>query len=207
MRNSRPITKRFAYVGLSCLALPMASCTPQAGAVLTSPTSDFGANGVIVPRAIQVGFVNNTPFRAIFSFGSYDPLDKETVPTNSGQIRLEGNTSSAQIAQPCRKAFSVGDPELIRLIDENKRNPALTITDERAVIDGINFSGAPAGDPLAAEPTEGTALGRVVQNGLDFTCERVDILDVTGTGLLLFTFEEDATAPGGFRIDFQFVTP
>ena len=44
-------------------------------------------------------------------------------------------------------------------------------------------------------------------SGVDFTCARTDIRETTGTGLLLFTFVEDAAAPGGFRIDFSFVSP
>jgi hypothetical protein len=95
--------------------------------------------------------------------------------------------------------------ELIRLLNENSRNPAINITDERALITGVNFSTAPLGDPLEAEPTEGTSLGREVLLGVDFTCDRNSIADQTGTGLLIFTFEDDAGAPGGFRIDYQFV--
>jgi len=60
---------------------------------------------------------------------------------------------------------------------------------------GSNFSGAPLGDPLEAAATEGTSQGLTLQAGVDFNCE----------GLVLLTFEQDATAPGGFRIDFTFV--
>src|SRR5437899_3328664 len=89
------------------------SCTPAALNNLNPPTVDFTApTGLPVPRTIQVGFINNTPFRAIFTFGAYDPLDKDTLPTGFGQARLEGNTASAQQPQPCRKVFSVGDDEL-----------------------------------------------------------------------------------------------
>lgn len=203
-RNGRIRTLTLAgtiAVGLSV------SCNIAALNNITAPSTDFGPGGQLVPRAIQIGFVNNTNARAIFSFGSYDALDQETVPTNSGQLRLEANSSSAQIAQPCRRVFSVGGAELIRLLNENQSNPSINITDPRAVVDGVNFSTAPLGDPLEAEPTEGTSLGREVLLGVDFTCSRTNILDTTGTGLLIFTFEEDAGAPGGFRIDFQFVEP
>ena len=87
---------------------------------------------------------------------------------------------------------------------ENRQSPLINITDERALVTGVNFSSAPAGDPLAAEPTEGTAEPKDVLNGVDFTCIRTDIRQTTGTGLLIFTFEQDASAPGGFRIDFSF---
>ncbi|MFQ5501924.1 MAG: hypothetical protein ACE5EQ_06435 [Phycisphaerae bacterium] len=207
MNKRRPIISPLTSVILLLLVGPIASCTTGVPATLTAATSDFGAGGQLVPRAIQVAFINNTNFRAIFSFGSYNPLNQDTLPTNSQQLRLEGNTASPQIAQPCRRVFSVGGDELIRLIKENERDPAINVTDPRALVRGVNFSAAPLGDPLEAEPTEGTALGMVRNVGIDFTCDRSDIRDVTGSGLLIFTFEQDPAAPGGFRIDYQFVMP
>lgn len=184
-----------------------ASCNAISLGGLTSPTSDFGILGQPTERTIRVGFVNNTPFRAIFTFGAYNQLDEDSFPTGAQQLRVEGNTSSAQFNQPCRRTFSVGGAELVRLIKENRNSPLINITDELALVDGVNFSAAPANDPLAAEPTEGTALGREVLVGVDFTCARNDIRQTTGTGLLVFTFEQDAAAPGGFRIDYQFFEP
>ncbi len=173
-----------------------------------APAGVFVAGAVEpAPSAIQVGFVNNTPHRAIFTYGAYDQFDQETIPTAFGQLRLEGNTASAQVAQPCRKTFSVGGDELVRLINANENDPNITITDPRALVRGIYFSSAPLGDPLEAEPTEGTAEGQVILNGVDFDCRRTDIHATSGSGLLLFTFEQDATAPGGFRIDYTFVSP
>lgn len=196
-------TTRFMLIALASI-----SCTPNALQNINAPTADFvGPSGSPTPRALQVGFINNTPFRAIFTFGAYDQLDKDTLPTGFGQIRLEGNTSSPQQVQPCRKTFSLGGDELIQMIDTNRNDPSINITDERALVRGVNFSGAALGDPLEAEPTEGTAEPRLVLNGIDFTCLRTDIRQTTGTGLLLFTFEQDATAPGGFRIDYSFMEP
>jgi hypothetical protein len=186
----------------------LASCTTTALFSNLAPTANFVSPlGQPSPRTILVGFINDTPFRAIFTFGSYAPLDNETVPTNFGQLRLEGNTASAQIAQPCNKAFSVGGAELIRLIEENRNLPVIDniLNDEEALVTGVNFSGAALGDPLEAFPTEGTAEGAVRLAGIDFTCERTDIRQPIGTGLLIFTFVQDAMAPGGFRIDYSFV--
>lgn len=191
--SKRVAARPYALAAIAIgLAASMSSCTPSILLNLTLPTSSFSpGSGAPVPRAIQVGFINNTAFRAIFTFGAYDPLDQDTSPTNFSQLRLEGNSSSAQLNQPCRKALSVGGEELIRLIGANN----LTVNDARALIDGVNFSGAPLGDPLEAAPTEGTAQGRVLQGGVEYNCE----------GLALFTFEQDAAAPGGFRVDFTFV--
>lgn len=206
-REQRPIIRTFVIL-LSCgVVPPLATCTPDALGPLASPTADFAPGGQIVERALLVGFVNNTNFRAIFTFGGYNPLDKDTIPTNFGQLRLEGNTSSAQVAQPCRAAFSVGGDELIRLVNLHESNPNITVTDARALVRGVYFSGAPLGDPLEAEPTEGTAAGSVRTLGVDYTCNRPDIADPVGTGLLIYTFEQDAAAPGGFRIDYSFFQP
>lgn len=180
------------------------SCQTNVVANLTAPSIDFGPNGQLIQRAVRVEFVNNTNFRAIFTVGAYDPLDKETLPTGFSQIRLEANSVSTTVNQPCRRIISVGGAELIRLIKENRNSPSLNITDERALVTGVNFSGAPLGDPLEAEPTEGTALESIKSNGVDFNCVRTDIRQTTGTGLIVFTFEEDAAAPGGFRTDYQF---
>lgn len=190
------------------LATAAASCSPTALPANFAATANFvPPAGQLAPRTIQVGFINNTPFRAIFTFGAYDPNDNQTVPVNFGQLRLEGNSASAQIAQPCQKAFAVGGSELIRLIELNRNSPQINITDEEALVTGVNFSGAPLGDPLEAAPTEGAADGLVRLAGVDFTCQRTDIRQATGTGLLIFTFEQDPASPGGFRIDYTFIAP
>lgn len=168
------------------------TCTPSAFLNLTASTSNLvGPLGLPTPKRLDLVFINNTPFRAIFTFGGYDPLDQNTLPLGFGQLRLEGNSTSASLVQNCRKTFSVGGEELIRLIE----NSPLNVNDPRALVDGVNFSGAPSGDPLAAVATEGTAEGLVLRAGVDFECET----------LVIFTFEQDAAAPGGFRIDFQVI--
>lgn len=207
--SKRPLNKP-VLIGLFLTACALAhSCATESALFGNlAATSSFSApSGALANRAMQVGFINNTPFRAIFTFGAYNPLDEETIPSSFGQLRLEGNSSSPQAAQPCRKTFAVGGEELVRLIELNRENPGINITDERALVRGVNFSSAPLGDPLEAEPTEGTAQQLVVTAGNDFTCERTDIRQTIGTGLLLFTFEQDAAAPGGFRIDFTFIAP
>lgn len=207
MFSQRPISLA-ALIALPAMLLATGSCSTNALFNLPAARSDFAVGtGLPTVRVIRVGFINNTPYRAIFTYGAYDTYDQESLPTGSAQLRLEGQTSSAQINQPCRQAFSVGGETLIRLIRQNEANSSISVTDPDALVTGVNFSSAPLGDPLAAEPTEGTADPSVVLSGVDFTCERTDIRDRTGTGLLLFTFEQDAASPGGFRIDFSFVAP
>ncbi len=208
MKRKRPISLNLVSVVLAATTVFFASCTANSVLNLAAPAGVFVAGSVEpVPSAIQVGFVNNTPHRAIFTYGAYDQFDQETIPTGFGQLRLEGNTASAQVAQPCRMTFSVGGDELVRLINANENDSAISINDPRALVRGIYFSSAPLGDPLEAEPTEGTAEGAVVLNGVDFDCRRDNIHAASGSGLLLFTFVQDASAPGGFRIDYSFVSP
>lgn len=199
--------RRVGTVAAACTVVGLLACTPNSLFNNLAARSDFGANGTPVPRAIQVGFINNTPFRAIFTAGGYDQLSNDALPTNFVQLRLEGNSTTAQIPQPCRGTYSVGGAELVRRIELNRNSPNINITDNAALITGVNFSAAPLGDPLEAEPTEGTAVGRESLVGVDFTCQRTDIRQNTGTGLILYTFEQDAMAPGGFRIDFTFIAP
>ena len=192
---------------LFTFAAMLASCSSTALFNLTAANRDFGPNGQPTPRTLSVGFINNTPFRAIFTFGGYDQLNEDGLPLNFGQLRLEGNTTSNTVSQPCRKTFSVGGDELIRLIEVNIDNPLIVVTDQQALVRGVNFSSAPANSPLAASPTEGTAEGVALLAGIDYACIRPSTDDPTGTGLLLITFEQDAMAPGGFRVDSSFLPP
>jgi hypothetical protein len=173
-------------VSVAAFALPLtalvSSCTPSAFLNLT----------VTRRNNIQIGFINNTPFRANFTFGGYDVLDSATVPI-FGQLRVNANSTAATQTQACRRTFSLGGAELIRLITVQN----LTVNDQPVLHTDVYFSSAPANDPLAAAPTEGTANAMVLQDGVDFLCQ----------GVLTFAFEQDAAAPGGFRVDYIFIKP
>lgn len=167
---------------LSGLVLSSATCTPSAW-----------LNAVSVRRGnIQIGLINNTPFRVNFTFGGYDPLDQTTVPVFS-QLRIEANTAAATQTQACRRVFSIGGAELTRLIEFQN----LTVNDMPVLHEDLYFSSAPVGDPLAAAPTEGTAVQQNLEVGVDYLC----------SGLLVFTFVQDAAQPGGFRVDYFFLNP
>lgn len=139
---------------------------------------------------VLIGFVNNTAARAVFTFGGYEPLNETTDPT-FGQLRLEAGTSSAQITQVCRRTFSIGGADLIRLVQSSGQS----INDTKALVNGVNFSTAPTTDPLGTEPTAGKAAALTLLQGDDYLC----------AGLLLFSFDADPSAAGGFRITYRFI--
>lgn len=171
-----------AWAVLLCL---ISSCTPTAFLNLTATRRGN----------ITIGLINNTPFRANLTFGGYDPLDQTTIPVFT-QIRIEGNTTAPTQTQQCRRVFSLGGAELIRLVTL-QRSGTSPINDAAVLHQDIFFSSAPANDPLAAAPTEGTAQQRVLLDGVDYLCG----------GVLTFAFVQDAGSPGGFRMDYTFVRP
>lgn len=140
---------------------------------------------------ISVLFINNTSFRASFSFGSFDSLDRQPPGAVAfQQLQVDANTSAAPVTLPCRRDVAIGTQELLdRAVDTN------AIAGENFNRDlflvGVAFSSAPAGTPGNGLPTDGTAREINTRLGVDYSCE----------DQLIFTFEQDDSAPGGFRID------
>lgn len=168
------------------------------GALLASAScnGDFAANMTEeIAGNITVSFINNTDFRASFSFGTWDSLDR-TIPSpgavNFQQLRLENNQTSAPLTLQCRRNFAIGTNELLQRVIDTDGTDAANF-DADAFVTVVNFSSAPATSNAAALPTEGTARGREELVGVTYKCG----------DQLIFTFEEDLAAPGGFRIDFQ----
>lgn len=160
---------------------------------------------------VTVGVINATPYRAIFTIGSYDNLDEKTIPVPStallesqandttglgtGSVRTASiNVNSfTPVTAVCRRAISIGAPEMIKLINDNKAiysNAQVNMKlDERALITGVNFSDAALDSPDVANPTRGTAAPLTLLQGEDFPCGSYVIIRLV----------EDATAPGGFK--------
>ena len=141
---------------------------------------------------ITVTFINETPYRASFTFGTWDALDRSPPgPISFGQDRLEG-MDSAQATQLCARNFAVGTQDMYDRIVEAAD---LTEIDVDAFDTVVHFSDAAAGSNLEAVATVGTALGIEKLLGIDFTCG----------DQLIFTFVQDPDAVGGFRIDYAVV--
>ena len=178
-------------VGLVCV-LVLFACTPAA---YLNNTVSLGGSTPGGRGSIQVGFINETPYRAIFTYGTYDPqnLDQDgsvSFTPGVGQFfvdadaanRLEGNSSSDVVTFDCGRALSLGGDQLIALIVENDLDGGL---DPTALQPGIAFSGKPIDDPEGDQPTAGTAAAVVTLQGAEYQCE----------SLLIYTFKLDAGRP------------
>jgi hypothetical protein len=142
---------------------------------------------------IRVRFINATRYRAAFSFGTYDPLDRLANVGPAQQLRLENNSTSREFEITCRRSFVIGTEAFIQRAIAAGQDLLTEDFDADAFTSYISFSSAEADSPAAALPTRGTAEGVERLLGVDFSCE----------DLLIFTFVESADAPGGFRVDFQ----
>jgi hypothetical protein len=157
-------------------------------------TGDFLSN-LIEERSgnISVIIINNTPYRASFTIGAYDALALNPVTApDLDQRRVEAMTSTAPFNLNCVRNVAIGTAELVERVIETEGDLANGF-DQDAFSEFVNFSSAPIDDEAAALPTIGTADGLEVFLGVDFACG----------DQLIFTFQEDATAPGGFRIDYS----
>ncbi|MBI5864012.1 MAG: hypothetical protein HZB38_05815 [Planctomycetes bacterium] len=140
-------------------------------------------------------FINNTAFRASFSFGAFDSLDRNPPGAITfQQLQLEAGTTSATSTLPCRRDVAIGTAEMLqRALDTNATN--LGGFNRDIFVEGVAFSSAPAGTVGSGVATDGTAKGIDAKLGVDYSCG----------DQLIFTFEEDATASGGFRIVFSVI--
>ncbi len=151
---------------------------------------------------IGVLFINNTPHRAVFTFGSFDQTDQFSEPDfkqlglDDPGVTLDGNSSSAILSIECARVFSIGSPSLLRLIEENL--PDVTLDDD-AFLEGVEFFSVPPEDgdgPETAEPvSEGVAPPFEALLGVDFPCN----------ALLIIRFEFDDVGPDPFRTDFELI--
>ncbi len=156
---------------------------------------------------IQVEFENRTPFRAIFTYGTFDNTDERTTPAFlqfSADSRfippgtpatLEGLAEEGPIDLPCARVFSVGSRSLINLIAKNP-GPTPEVIDESGLLDGAGFSDGELGTPGESDPDQGFAAGFEARIGVDFECG--DLLSVS-----LDFNDQDAN---NFRVELQ-VTP
>lgn len=172
---------RWAIGGL----LGLSALVP-AGCNLNNLTEERNGN-------ITVQFINNTSARAIYTLGSYEPLELNPPGVvTMVQQRLEANQTSTAATVPCVGTFAIGTDDLLQRIRVTNADNVANF-DADAFTADVSFSNAPTGSDAAGLPTVGVARGREFLLGVDFKC----------SDQLIFTFTQDASAPGGFRIDFR----
>lgn len=171
-----------ACVVIICLST---GCTPE---LIRNLTQEVTGNVILQ-------FVNNTDFRAVFSFGTYDAFDRDPPgPATLQQLRIETGTTSNGVTVTCRRNVAIGTEEFVqRIVDVNA--DATPNFDPEAFDTVVRFSSAPQDSQASGLPTAGTADGVTLLLGVDYTCD----------DLILFTFSADPAAPGGFRIDFSVI--
>jgi len=188
------VTRRHnAAVLAAILVGGLAGC----GADFINQTASFGGPTAGQRGDVQVLFINNTPNRAVFTYATYDPSDPDARP-DFGQFgpadenrALDGGTASPIDTLSCARTFSIGEPAVLALIENNL--PEAPVVDD-ALVEGVQFfSIDPAGeaDPVPA----GAASPYVALLGVDFPCN----------ALLIIRFEIEDAAAVPVRIDFEII--
>lgn len=191
-------TARLLAIGL----VGTAACGPYG---LLGNATSLGGDTAGDRGSIHVVFINNTPYRAIFTYGVYDTDSTEFGPefgqfvvdpstSNPLEGRLEGNTTSSIITLDCARVFSIGGSELITRIKDKDLDVG---ADEEALVAGIGFSDKTLDDAQAGQATAGRADEVVTMQGTKFACD----------SLLVYTFTQDSTQASGFRVGFQVIPP
>lgn len=198
-----------------------AGCIP---AILNN-TASLGGNLPGERGFVDVVFINNTPYRALFTYGSYDQQDQNfrfdadqappfrqlgqfvavPDPTNVLQAQLPGNTASDTVRLRCGRVLAVGTSQLIGAIAVSDLNLDL---DPNVLVEGIGFSDRTLDDPQAGITTY-VAPGMALLQGFDFPCGRTaeTATDTSEIATVIFTFELDEQQPSGFRVDTQVILP
>jgi hypothetical protein len=215
-------------------ALVIGGCTPAA---FVNNTASLGGTTPGRRSNIQMAFINNTPFRAVFTFGTYDPQNTaQNLPVSfrpkfqqffvdeDGVNQLNGFTDTDVITfvsagqndtGGCGRAMSLGGERLVQLIEENDLNTAsdgreLQLQALRPICDpqgnvpraGIAFFAEASPGP-GADACDGTAELAAYANpvitlqGATYQCD----------SLLVYTFEQDNSQPGGVRVDLEVILP
>ncbi len=99
---------------------------------------------------VGVLFINNTDYRAVFTYGSYDQTDPffgpdyEQFGSIEPDILLEGGESttiapgSSRSVIECARVFSIGSENLLELIRRNLPDDGFL---QSAMVEGVEFFG------------------------------------------------------------------
>ncbi len=161
-------------------------------------TASFGGRTAGQRGEFGVLFINNTPFRAVGTLGSYDQTDPQSQPdfvqfdlNDRGPV-LDGNSTSNILPFSCARVFSIGGPRLFGLIHANLPNDDFS---EEAEVAGIEFFGADPDAPESLPVSQGLAASFEALLGVDFPCN----------SLLVLRLEINDAGSDPFRVDFELI--
>jgi hypothetical protein len=186
-----------AAVLLSALLVSASGC----GAAWLNLTASLGGDVAGQRGSVRVLFINNTPHRAVFTFGTFDQTDQDSRPVfgqfgpNDFDTTLDGNDESEILSLDCGRVFGIGSPGLLAFIADHLGDATVI---EEALIDGIAFySVAPEEEPDADDEAVmvGAAPAFEALLGIDFPCN----------SLLIVRLEFDDPATDRFRVDFELI--
>ena len=168
-----------------------------AAGLLSGLSGCFGSLGKHLSKErtgnVTVMFLNDTAYRAAFSFGSYDAWDRTPGSVDFEQLAVAPYMTSNERTLVCRRNVAIATQGLVDRVVATDADQEYANFNPDQFGSVVNFSSAPQDSDPVKLPTVGTAAGREVLLGLDFSCE----------DMLLFTFVRDSDAEGGFRIDFE----
>ena len=170
---------------------------PGCGVDFSNLTASLGGNVAGGRGRVQIVFINNTPYRTVFTFATYDQTDQSSEPDfrqfshDEDGLILEGDSTSPIGALDCGRVFSIGGPRMLALITENL--PDAPIADE-AFIEGVEFFSV-SDDDTVAPVSQGKSPAFEALIGVDFPCN----------ALLIVRFEIDDLGPAPFRVDFELI--
>ncbi len=199
--SSLPPGKRWNKLwAVSIVLLPL--IVHGCGSFLANQSASLGGDRAGARGTVRILFINNTPYRAAFTYGTYDQLDQTSEPSfgqfasQSTGRTLEPNSESSLASTEfgsflsCGRAFGVGTPTLIGLINTNIESDGIETS---ALVDGVEFFEVVEGSEQITSRGKAAALETLI--GLEFACE----------ALLIVRLEINDAGPEPFRIDFEIV--
>ena len=195
-----------------CVALVVVWLPAGCAGDFVNVFASHGGTSVREPGTFSVLFVNNTPYRAAFTVGSYDQTDQDTVPdaqqftlTAEG-TNLDAGETSDVLTIDCAQVLAIGSQRLLYFIEENLAYGVEV--EEASFVEGVAFydmsedaESDEDGCPPAAPAFEALL-------DVDFPCGSLVIIrfEHDDTGSQTFTCNGESV-PYEFRVDFEVVIP
>lgn len=194
MDIARRMTRLAAVAGVTLIP-PFSIFSTGCGDFFRNQSASLGGDRAGGRGALRVLFINNTPHRAVFTYGTYDqgdpgaPPDFEQFGPRDRDLNLDGDRSSAIRTVNCGRVFAIGSDGLRSRIEANVE---AAVNDE-ALAEGVAFFDLDADGNAATRAGIADPLEALL--GLDFSCN----------GLLVIYLEPSAGGGAAFRLDFRVI--